>query len=307
MNKIVIKYYITDVCNFTCDYCCVKSRRYKNLYTPTKEDIDNLIKNLKLIHIEMIEIYGGEPTLNKHLCYFIEETHKQLNVKRYKIFTNGTGKKEVYEKIAELRDIYNISIEILLSFHPKYSLEYIDNYHMINDLFHDDVKLKVLLDLRYKENIDTFLNSGINITNKVICLMENSELPNNNKSFDVEQNLNENIYHKSKEELIEFLKKFNYTIDDAITMTYYNPNHNKICNSNCLTITSTGYINYDGCFRDLSERYKNFNVYKNMFYYKNIQKKCSNKYIINVPRCLQHLHENQTDIGLSELDFGIKI
>lgn len=306
MNKIVIKYYITDVCNFTCDYCCVKSRRYKNLYTPTKEDIDNLIKNLKLIHIEMIEIYGGEPTLNKHLCYFIEETHKQLNVKRYKIFTNGTGKKEVYEKIAELRDIYNISIEILLSFHPKYSLKYIQNYNMINDLFHDNVKLKILLDLRYKDNINDFINSDIHIQNKVICLMENSEMSSNN-NFNVYDDINKNLYH-TKEELIEFIKKYGYTLNDAVQITYANPYYKKRCTSNCITITSNGNINYDNCFSMENNRYKNFNIYENVFYYKNVQKICNNEYVVNVPRCLMHhLNENNKFINTSELDFGMKI
>ena len=43
-------YYITNKCNFNCDYCCNKYVRENMNYEPTKKDIDTLLNNLHIRH-----------------------------------------------------------------------------------------------------------------------------------------------------------------------------------------------------------------------------------------------------------------
>lgn len=304
MNKnigYIVKYFLINRCNFECDYCCVKIRRHKDiLYTPSKEDMNNLISNIKLLNIKMFELYGGEPTLNENLCWFIEESHKRLKVNTYKLFTNGSGDISTYQNILALKEKYNLNIEIILSFHPKYGLKYLNNYNIIGTLFPDTTKLKILLDLRYKENINTFLKTDITISNKTLCIMESTS-NETNASFNYEKNLYESSYHNI-DELLEFIKPYGYTEYD-IKQYFINPFYEKICYANNIVIDATGYINYDSCFKNTNKH----NIYKNVFYSKMLKKKCDKFYVLNVPKCLQHFHDDNDDIQLSELDFGMKI
>ena len=80
---LIIKWAITDKCNFTCKHC-YRSERHEEI---TKEESDIIIEELSKNKIACVALTGGEPLIAKEFAYIV----KKLNEKKIntEIATNG--------------------------------------------------------------------------------------------------------------------------------------------------------------------------------------------------------------------------
>lgn len=80
---LILKWTITDKCNFNCKHC-YKNHRTKEM---SKKDIDLIINELKNNKIACIALTGGEPLLSKHFPYIVRKP-KESNIVT-EVATNG--------------------------------------------------------------------------------------------------------------------------------------------------------------------------------------------------------------------------
>lgn len=80
---------ITSKCNLKCSHCYNQERYWENQYPElTKDQLHNLIINLKEMKFNGIHLLGGEPLLAENLLYIIQIA--QENNLSVSIVTNGT-------------------------------------------------------------------------------------------------------------------------------------------------------------------------------------------------------------------------
>lgn len=105
-NGIWIK--VTNRCNLKCEYCYADSGNADSSSELTVGEIDNLLKSIDEPY-EKIIVTGGEPLIRKDILDIIKVCKKYGKVQ---LLTNGTiGDKELYEKIVDLVDSIQISID----------------------------------------------------------------------------------------------------------------------------------------------------------------------------------------------------
>jgi len=109
---------ITDVCNFSCDYCLPDGyQRCHNEKFLSLEEIKTLANSFSRLGIEKIRITGGEPSLRKDLPQIIHTLKQTPGIKQIAITTNGyklTEQLPVW--IDNGLDSLNVSID---SFEPR--------------------------------------------------------------------------------------------------------------------------------------------------------------------------------------------
>lgn len=111
-----IEFYITNVCNLSCDGC----NRFNNLkfkgWQDWAEYSDIYAQWAELVDIEQIVILGGEPTLNPTLTYWIYGLRKLWPQASIQVLTNGT-------RLPQQRDLYQACLDtntwIGISMHHK--------------------------------------------------------------------------------------------------------------------------------------------------------------------------------------------
>ncbi|GGA76333.1 GTP 3',8-cyclase [Neiella marina] len=81
---------ITDVCNFSCNYClpdgyqCDGDRNFLNL-----DEIRRVVRAFAELGVEKIRVTGGEPTLRKDLPQIIEQCANTPGIRKVALTTNG--------------------------------------------------------------------------------------------------------------------------------------------------------------------------------------------------------------------------
>lgn len=81
---------ITDVCNFSCNYClpdgyqCDGDRNFLNL-----DEIRRVVRAFAELGVEKIRITGGEPTLRKDLPQIIDQCARTPGIDKVALTTNG--------------------------------------------------------------------------------------------------------------------------------------------------------------------------------------------------------------------------
>lgn len=114
--------YLTNQCNIDCDYCYQKAERPIK-YTALKRDIDNFFKELcerEPDKISTVVIFGGEPTLERDLIYYIFDKTDEI--------TENTGKKFALSMTTNglaflCKDYYNNFITRTRTLKNKFTLE----------------------------------------------------------------------------------------------------------------------------------------------------------------------------------------
>lgn len=127
LNELNINIDVTNKCNYNCYYCYAKNDVYKsdfNKVSLERHDVDTLVRAISMIdkYDVNIHIIGGEPTLFKHLNYFIDKLDNLDNVKNINILTNGSIDINLFKKSDKL--IYTFT------YHPteiKNEIKFISN------------------------------------------------------------------------------------------------------------------------------------------------------------------------------------
>lgn len=109
MNELFFKdlgvFYITNVCNLTCENCVTFSNRNFKGHFYWKDYKDKYIEWSKKITFDHINVFGGEPYTNPDLLTWVLELKKYWpNCKEYSISTNGTHLKNNIELSRKIID-----------------------------------------------------------------------------------------------------------------------------------------------------------------------------------------------------------
>jgi organic radical activating enzyme len=111
-----VRFWPTDICNFSCEYCFPGSVLNKLRYP---KNVDTVLKNFKILFNEYTEkhgkenfyiniVGGGEPALWPHLNYFCENIKKDHNV-FIKLTTNGSRTIKWFNKNTQYIDKFTMS------------------------------------------------------------------------------------------------------------------------------------------------------------------------------------------------------
>ena len=249
-------YYITNKCNFNCDYCCNKTVREKMKYEPTKKDIDTLLNNLTQNYkINTFSIYGGEPSISENTFYLIDKLN-DIKCKEIKILTNGYNN-SFFKKLKDNYDISNIYIYYTLHL-KQYSNEYLNNLFYIKENFYK-TKFSILLDKRYRKILYNFFpiwkeHFSYDDTYFQVIRLKSKVWTD---TFNLQTNEYSDIYF-----LQEFCKTYKINIKDLFSFKNVPDEYkNKLCCNNFIRIGSDGlFTDYQGsCFsNNLDKR----NLYK---------------------------------------------
>lgn len=260
-----IDYYITERCNFSCEYC-YRNEHKNETYEPTKDNIDKMLDNLKNYQIKYFTILGGEPSISNNTLYLIE---KLSNVKYIRIISNGSNKKF-------FNSLYNMNLKNIIldiSYHPYYNNQ--DDMIYLKDLFKDNMRVKILLDSRYTNNIIDFLSKYSLHKNDVF------------QTIDCKQ-----TYKYTTIELYKLIhSKFNIPLQELM---YYNTVvdkqfRNKMCYNNYVIISKDGYASYPYCFKHKIR----YNIYEDCEYVHNVDCKqiCTYTKMSCAPKCYEQSHD----------------
>lgn len=132
-----IRIRFADICNFNCVYCSEHDTFKDNTRIIDQYQLIELLENLKKFHIieqrnQNLFIWGGEPTLNNNLIWFIKQIREYYTfIKNIEIHSN-LSKKYSDEFFKTLKE-YEVSISS--SIHLQYQSSIVkDNLYKFNKL-----------------------------------------------------------------------------------------------------------------------------------------------------------------------------
>lgn len=106
---------ITDICNFSCDYCLPDG--YKASFKKTfleLHEIKNLVAAFAALGTHKIRLTGGEPTLRKDFIEIVQAISAETNITKLAMTTNGYKLKQNILKWREAGiNALNVSIDTL--------------------------------------------------------------------------------------------------------------------------------------------------------------------------------------------------
>lgn len=113
LSKVVLN--ISNTCNYKCTYCYANHGNYGKIdafmdLSTLKSVIDDLL-SANIYNIGIIELFGGEPTLNKDLIEMIDLLNNKFNVSQFMLTTNGSGTEDLVRKLAKYPMKYYVSID----------------------------------------------------------------------------------------------------------------------------------------------------------------------------------------------------
>lgn len=148
-NYSVIKWRLTDICNYRCSYCIRKP------FIETRENIDSdWNKNIKALpHIKRIanelnqntqkqikiDLIGGEISLFENLLYLISELFEEDIIQEVNLTTNLCRNAEYYIELFRCAKKMNKTVSMTASFHPEYA-NLKDFMTKVEAILKDDVK-----------------------------------------------------------------------------------------------------------------------------------------------------------------------
>lgn len=242
-QKLTIKFYFTDCCNFNCEYCTRELLAIKNPKVVSCEEIDKFISNIKHLKISTFKLFGAEPSTYENFFYLLDKV-KTLDCENILIFTNGTN----IEFYHSLLPYINDKILLITSLHLKYKDSFINNLDFIKNNF--NVKFNILLDKRYEYYVDEVFNkikdSSYSLT-PIYIGDERSIFELNNKFCDMRF-------------VTKFCKKYSYNTKDILNL---DKDNKKLydCVLKSITILPSGKFYYSGCFKYYFKDYLNSTDY----------------------------------------------
>ena len=144
---------ITDICNFSCDYCLPDG--YKSGFKKTfleLHEIRNLIAAFAALGTHKIRLTGGEPTLRKDFIEIVRAISAEQNITKLAMTTNGYKLKQNIHKWHEAGiNALNVSIDTLdadrfhkLTGHDRL-VEILDGIDAAFDVGFESVKINAVL------------------------------------------------------------------------------------------------------------------------------------------------------------------
>ncbi|MDO5047540.1 MAG: radical SAM protein [Anaerococcus sp.] len=113
LPKIVLN--ISNTCNYNCLYCYASHGNYgRNDSLMSLDTLNNIMSELKshgIKKIGVVELFGGEPTLNPNLIEMVEKLSNSFYIGEFIITSNGSGNKEVVQALSKYPIKYYISLD----------------------------------------------------------------------------------------------------------------------------------------------------------------------------------------------------
>lgn len=113
ISKIVLN--IANTCNYKCKYCYANHGNYgKNNAFMDMDALNKIIANLSnkgIKNIGVVELFGGEATLNSKLLEIVELVNKSFNVNQFLLTTNGSGSIDLIKKLSNYPVKYYVSLD----------------------------------------------------------------------------------------------------------------------------------------------------------------------------------------------------
>lgn len=236
-NDVVILFFPSDVCNFSCKYCYRTPFR-ENKYIASIEDIDAMTKNISKLHISTFKVLGGEPLVYPNLEYLLDSLQKNNNISDLKVLTNGY----LTDKLEYLADKYK-NVYFRYSIHISQSNLSENN---IKQLLKPNIKFRILCDFTHQDKIDYYVKllKSYNLDFGLIDIQINNHVDNEfstKKQFD---KLYKNVFGKENE------------------YPSYKGCH---CYNNIIRIHPNGVIRYDTCHSDTTLLTKS--IYEQPYYH----------------------------------------
>lgn len=137
----------TNLCNYNCDYCNIthKSPRERLIPFDQQKKIIEFINYISGRFCNVVELYGGEPTLDPNIIKIFEALENEHNIR---LFTNLSYD---YRGIAETGK--RTTITASFHFHKAEFNKFVENLRRVLSLGFYKVIVKVMLDSRYKDQI----------------------------------------------------------------------------------------------------------------------------------------------------------
>lgn len=214
-NKYYIKHLETDIvrrCNLNCKGCYHFAPLFKN--DSWQIDFDKWREALKNISerfvINTFGILGGEPLLHPRWFDFIQTARELLPESRIQLWTNGTKRKELEDRMSELTDM---NIEVIISEYPIIN-KVEQASKRLNKFYLDNLSL----DLKGEQNsYESWLKCGskncIQLTDKYLykCMFAYG-LNKFNDTFNLnlpysQDDIRIDLYNSTNEEIYNWLKK----------------------------------------------------------------------------------------------------
>ncbi len=245
-NYAYITLFLTDACNFCCDYCLEHASNKNNYISQTTLDV---IKSLLVDKNGLIvEYYGGEPTLHPDLIKYMTQLSNMFpNKIKHILYTNISCNISIFHIMSKIKNV-----DLIMTIHP--------NMYNINNI--DGVLSKLTFINDHFENKElTFLLSNnllLQKYNKSI-IKELKKIKMNNISLiavEVEPNETTN-YNPTKESFKKQYKTFKQILPSVKNNTTkestQKTNKYTICISR-LMVDVFGYIT-------MCDRKKSINIY----------------------------------------------
>ena len=233
--RLVVDLYITNVCNFGCEYCDAKYE-YNSSKPITFENAKYLIDCISKANDVNFSILGGEPTLHKDLNKILEYSYDK--VKELELYTNGST------DLKKVRcDLTKTTISIHPKFYHKFKNRIIDNILFLKENNFNFV-VKIMM-----ENKNKFIFNELK--NIVECFPYYIFNPDNNNFLIPYEIEDKPMIHfgESMISTIDYIKKYH--------MSKY------LCKMNSIVILSNGETSiYCGNDTYLGNLFENPNIIK---------------------------------------------
>lgn len=106
---------ISNKCNYKCIYCYANYGNYGRtnelMSLQTLKKIISELKMNRIKKIEVVELFGGEPTINEKLSDIVSIIYKNFDVNHFLITTNGSASDEVINELKKYPVLFHVSID----------------------------------------------------------------------------------------------------------------------------------------------------------------------------------------------------
>lgn len=150
IHRPYLEHYITYHCNLKCANCSVGSPFIDETYGDLesyKRDVDELGKYM---HIGVMRLIGGEPTLNPNITEYLKYAKKSELADATSVATNGIKLLNMPEEFWDWCDIINLSIYENTNINYDKILNYLEQrgqrYNITNKLSNNDKAPKTVTD-----------------------------------------------------------------------------------------------------------------------------------------------------------------
>lgn len=198
-NTLTFSWFLTNTCQYRCDYCSVLGtlplvKKFNTKYINSYKNVLKILKMSSLGNFKM-EIQGGEPTQHPNIRDIIQTLSSYKNCVEVELITNLVSSVELYQSLD-----FGSKVRLTTSFHPQ--------YHDIDEYFRKIYTLSSTTELNIEPNINISDQQKFwPKTKKLIALLVDADLPYGvNFLFDVDHytpEYDETVHNEFKSEIIQ--------------------------------------------------------------------------------------------------------